>query len=61
MSASPSVNTTSSIFWRRTSVIIETYRAIYDVQYYEGFVAGQGNQDIGQTFDHLSSVAVMLG
>jgi len=22
----------------------ETYRAIYDVQYYEGFVAGQGNQ-----------------
>jgi two-component system, OmpR family, response regulator ChvI len=22
----------------------ETYRAVYDIQYYEGFVAGQGNQ-----------------
>ena len=35
----------------------ETYRAIYDVQYYEGFVAGKGLKDIGQTFDHLSGAS----
>ena len=35
----------------------KSYRAIYDLQYYEGFVAGKGLKDIGQTFDHLLSAS----
>jgi hypothetical protein len=33
----------------------QTYRAIHDLQYYEGFMAGMANVAFEQTFEHPSS------
>jgi FixJ family two-component response regulator len=59
MSASPSVNTTSSIFWRRTSVIMRLTARSTTSNTTKASLPGKGMKDIGRTFDHLSSVRVV--
>ena len=57
MSVSPSVNTTSSIFWCRTSAMMRLTARSTTPNITKASLPGKGFKDIGQTFDHLSSAS----
>jgi DNA-binding response OmpR family regulator len=50
--------TTSSIFWRRTSVTMRLAARSTTSNITKASLPGKGIKDIGQTFDHRSSVSV---
>jgi DNA-binding response OmpR family regulator len=57
MSVLPSMNTTSSNFWRRTSATMKLTARSTTFNTTKASLPGKGIKDIGQTFDHLSSAS----